>query len=469
MLTSTEQKIHFVGVGGSGMSGIAEILQSIGFHVSGSDTTVGNYTTHLQKIGVLVAFEHNAQNVHGKDLLVVSSAILNSNPEILEATKLNIPILHRSDMLFELMKQKETILIAGTHGKTTTTSIVAHIFEKLGLNPTAVIGGQVSNFKSNAVFGKGKFFIAEADESDGSFLRFIPNIAVITNIDKDHLEYYGDLNGVFNAFKTFVSQMSSSGTVCLCLDDANTAKLIPYIKSNIVTFGRNPKADITVANITTNGFETSFSPVIFQKIYPQVTLNLPGHYNISNALATFAIAHTLGLNIENAGHHLASFAGTLHRYTLIAKIKEHLIIDDYAHNPTKIETVLAGTKESFPDKKIVVVFQPHKYSRLQNQMSEFAKSFASADAVILTPVYAAGENPIEGISSESLAKEIHIYHPKAVELNIKTSENFDEAVELCIQYLNQNNCSNGIVFLVLGAGNISYAGHILKERLQCET
>ena len=469
MLSLPNKKIHFIGIGGSGMSGIAEIFHNLGFCVSGSDTHKGPYIARLQEIGIPISFLHAKQNICAKDVIVVSSAIKPSNPELKEAIKQNIPIFHRADMLIELMRLKTSILVAGTHGKTTTSSILSHVFEMIGLDPTAVIGGKVQNFGSNAKCGKGKYFIAEADESDGSFLRFHPQIAVVTNIDKDHLEYYGNLEEILSAFQKFVSHVISDGTVCLCLDNAHTSKLLPYIKANVLTYGLHPSADITAVDIETSGLQTTFMPVIFHKKYPKVSLKLPGKYNISNALASFAVAYALGLDIKKVGKSLQYFSGTLHRYTLLAQINEHLIIDDYAHNPTKIQTVLMGTKESFPKKKIVAVFQPHKYSRLQQQGLEFAQSFYDADHVILTPVYSAGEEPIEGINSTALANEIQKQHPLGLETQVKTSENFEEAVESCLEYLQSEPSPSGVVFLMLGAGNLASAGHILKERLRSET
>jgi len=469
MLSSIDQKIHFVGVGGSGMSGIAEVLRSLGYCVSGSDTKQGQTIERLQDIGVSIDFEHKAHNVHGKDLLVVSSAIKTTNPEILEAEKLHIPIWHRTDMLAELMRLKERIIVAGTHGKTTTSSILAHIFYHLGLDPTAIIGGKVHSFNSNATIGQSKYFIAEADESDGSFLRLIPNIAIITNIDKDHLEYYKNLEGVLEAFIKFVAKVPKTGTVCLCLDDPNTQKLLPYIKGKVLTYGIHENADITARNIVTNGFQTKFTPMIFGKLYPTFTFNLPGRYNISNALASLAVAHILNLDIPALDQAFASFKGTLHRYTHLASIKKHILVDDYAHNPKKIETVLLGTRESFPNKKILVVFEPHKYSRLKEQGEEFAKSFNNADYVVLAPVYPAGELPIPGATIEVLADRMSKYNSKHLENHVKTSENFDEAIEHCIKYLSADTSEEGTVTLILGAGNIASLGHTLKERLMFET
>lgn len=475
MLSSTSQKIHFVGVGGSGMSGIAEILSTMGFSVSGSDTKKGVITTRLQDMGVSVSFDHSSQNVHGKDLLVVSSAIQISNPEIIEAKNLNIPIVHRTDMLVELMRSKENIIVAGTHGKTTTTSILSHVLHCLGLDPTAVIGGQVHSFSSNAKFGQGKFFIAEADESDGSFLKLAPSAAIITNIDRDHLEYYGTLEEIYKAFEKFVAKVPEEGVVCGCIDDILTQKLLASIKGNVITYGLNSNALVTAKNICTNGFQTTFTPVIAGQEYPEVTIPMPGYYNVTNTLASFAIAYAFHLDISKIGEALSSFRGTLHRYTLLGTIGNHLIVDDYAHNPKKIETVLTGTKESFKDKNIVVIFQPHRYSRIKEQGDEFAKCFYYADHVILTPIYSAGEEPIEGATVDILANKIIEKSFENKSSYVQIANNFDHTIELCEEYLRRDPAvklsddrNNGTIFLTLGAGDISNLGHLLKERLSCE-
>lgn len=313
--------------------------------------------------------------------------------------------------------------------------------------------------------GLGNFFIAEADESDGSFLKMQPHIALITNIDKDHLEYYGSLEKIFHTFTKFIEEVPKDGIVCLCADDPVGLKLIPFIKSSIITYGINESASITAKNIKMNGLKTTFTPVVCGQEYPDVTLNLPGMYNVSNALGSFAVAYALSLDINKVCHAIQFFTGTLHRYTVLAEIGKNLIVDDYAHNPKKIETVLTGTRESFPDKKIVVMFQPHRYTRLKEQGEEFAKAFYHADKVIITPIYSASESPIEGITIENLA--IHMIdasfsgnHDK-----VETVENFEEGVDACLNYMNTYPSENGVVFLILGAGSISYAGHILKERL----
>lgn len=464
MLSQEKQKIHFVGVGGCGMSGIAEILHNLGFSVSGSDTKKGYTTNYLQNLGVDVSFSHDSQNVQGKDLLVVSSAINTSNPEIIAAKNLNIPVVHRVDMLAELMKLKENIVVSGTHGKTTTTSILSHVLYELGLEPSAVIGGKVHSFGSNAKFGRGKWFIAEADESDGSFLKLNPTIAVVTNIDRDHLEYYGNTENIVKAFEQFVLQVPSHGVVCICSDDARAAQLGHIAKARVLTYGLEPNADVTACHIRSEGFATTFTPVVNQRTYPDVTIALPGRYNIVNTLASFAVGYALGLDLEKIGKALSSFSGILHRYTLLAAVGKQLIIDDYAHNPKKIETVLTGTKESFSDKKIIAIFQPHRYSRVKEQCDEFAKCFSLADNVIITPIYSAGEAPIDGATVEMLAAKISEYSFNHSIGRVEIAKNFTHAAELC----HNHRDPYGTIFLTMGAGDVAKVGHLLHERLIIE-
>lgn len=464
MLSQEKQKIHFVGVGGCGMSGIAEILHNLGFSVSGSDTKENYTTNHLQNLGVSVSFSHDSHNVHDKDLLVVSSAINMSNPEIIAAQNLHIPIVHRVDMLAELMKSKENIVIAGTHGKTTTTSMLSHVLHEIGLEPSAVIGGKVQSFGSNAKFGRGKLFIAEADESDGSFLKLNTTIAVVTNIDRDHLEYYGNTENIVKAFEQFVMQVPTHGVVCICSDDLRASQLIQIANSRVVTYGLERNPCISARNIRPQGFATTFTPVVDGREYSDVTIALPGRYNVVNALVSFAVGYALNFDIEKIGHALSSFAGILHRYTLLATVGNHLIIDDYAHNPKKIETVLSGTKESFPGKKIVAIFQPHRYTRIKEQSDEFSKCFYQADTVIVTPIYSAGESCIDGVTVEILADKIRTYSFHNNRECVEIAKNFTHAAELCHNQITP--C--GTIFLLMGAGDVVKVGHLLHERLTFE-
>lgn len=383
---NTIKKIHFVGIGGAGMSGIAEVLVNLGYVVSGSDIKRSPITDKLENMGVHLKIGHSEENVDGCQVVVVSSAVGKHNPEILASQSQKIPVVHRSEMLAELMRMKYGIVVAGTHGKTTTTSILAEALHVAGLDPTAIIGGKINSFGSNAKLGKGDIFVAEADESDGSFLRLSPTIAVVTNIDRDHLDFYGNLEEIIKAFETFVNKIPFYGSVCLCLDDPIAQLLLLKIRRKVVTYGLRPDADVYASDIITRGFETQFTPVVFGEKYPSIVLHIPGVYNVVNALASFAVAATLNLDLHVICRAVSSFAGVLHRYTLLGEHRGVFVVDDYAHNPKKIQTVLKGTKESFPEKQIFALFQPHRYSRVKYQFEEFGAAFLNADYVIVTPI-----------------------------------------------------------------------------------
>jgi UDP-N-acetylmuramate--alanine ligase len=465
---NTIKNIHFIGIGGSGMSGIAEVLFHSGYHVSGSDIKQTPITDKLKNLGLKIHIGHASENIQEAQVVVVSSAINKHNPEIIEAQQKRVPIIHRSEMLAELMRLKQGIVVAGTHGKTTSTSILAHALHDAGLDPTVVIGGQLNTFDSSAKLGKGDFFVAEADESDGSFLRLSPTIAVITNIDKDHLDYYETLDEIIKAFESFLEKVPFYGAVCLCIDDPIVQLILPKVRRKVITFGLRKDADITAENIKMDGFKTTYNPSIFGKKYDEVTFNMPGLYNVSNSLATFAVSSVLGLNFNVISKSLSHFEGVLHRYSVIGHHNNNFIIDDYAHNPKKIETVLKGTKESFPDKQIIVIFQPHRYSRIKLQLEDFAKCFADADKLIITPIYSAGENPLPGINIEILAQQIKIESFHGDSNPIFIAENFDQAVSVACQNSTTQiaNKNNGCIILTLGAGDVKQVGPLILGKLR---
>ncbi|WP_186646394.1 UDP-N-acetylmuramate--L-alanine ligase [Fluviispira vulneris] len=462
------KRIHFVGIGGSGMSGIAEVLINSGYKISGSDIKKTAITEKLEGLGARIFIGHQADNITHSQVLVISSAINKHNPEIIEAQNLRIPIIHRSEMLAELMRMKYGVIVAGTHGKTTTTSILASSLHHAGLDPTVVIGGKLNSFGSNAKLGKGDLFVAEADESDGSFLRLTPTIAIITNIDKDHLDHYSNLDDIVKAFETFIDKVPFYGAVCACIDDPIVQMILPKIRRKIITYGLRQDADITAVDKLTDGMNTTFTPVIFGKYQPQVTIKMPGLYNLTNSLATFAVASLLELNMNVICKSISAFEGVQHRFSILAEINNILIVDDYAHNPKKIETVLKGTKESFPDKQIIAIFQPHRYSRLKYQMEDFAKCFVDADRVIVTPIYAAGESPLEGISKENIAHQIKINSFNNTPGTTYSVNSLEEASETAINILNHISPENGAIVITLGAGNVRQAGHMIMEKLSFE-
>lgn len=462
------KRVHFVGIGGSGMSGIAEVLLNSGYEVTGSDIKKSLITDKLEKMGALIYIGHKAENVKNSQVLVVSSAINKHNPEIIEAQNSRIPIIHRSEMLSELMRLKYGIIVAGTHGKTTTTSILASALHEIGLDPTVVIGGKINSFESNAKLGKGELFVAEADESDGSFLRLTPTIAVITNIDRDHLDHYENLEAIVKAFEKFIDKVPFYGAICACIDDPIVQLILPKIRRKLITYGLRQDADITAINKKTSGLITTYTPKIFGKEYSPVTLKMPGYYNLTNSLATFAVSAVLDLNINQIAESISKFSGVQHRFTIICEINNITVVDDYAHNPKKIETVLKGTKESFPDKDVIAIFQPHRYSRVKNQLEEFSTCFKDADYLIVTPIYAAGEHEIPGISTASICHQIKLNSFNNSPNSTFVAENLNDAVFKVQSILKHVDSKKGAVVLTLGAGDVRQAGYTLMEKLNLE-
>lgn len=461
------KRIHFVGIGGSGMCGIAEVLINSGYQVSGSDIKRSSITDKLLAMGAKIFIEHKAENIKNAQVLVISSAINKHNPEIIEAQNSRIPIIHRIEMLSELMRLKYGVIVAGTHGKTTSTSILASTLNDVGLDPTVIIGGKLNSFDSNAKLGKGDLFVAEADESDGSFLRLTPTIAVITSIDRDHLDHYDHLDDIVKAFEIFLDKVPFYGAVCACIDDPIVQLILPNIRRKLITYGLRQDADITAKEKVTNGKNTSFIPVVFGKQYPKVTLKMPGLYNITNSLATFSVASFLELDINKVCHSISKFDGVQHRFTILGEIDNLIIVDDYAHNPKKIETVLKGTKESFPKKQIIAIFQPHRYSRIKHQINEFSKSFIDADNVVITPIYAAGEQEIIGINNENIAHLIKLHSFNNSLNTVQIAENFSDAT-LKVYNLLKDIDHNGAVIITLGAGDVRQVGIMLMEKLEFE-
>lgn len=460
---SRELKIHFVGIGGIGMSGIAEVLLSMGFEVSGSDVRKTAVTDRLASLGAHIHVGHNKNNVTNVDVVVVSSAINNQNPELAEAAARKIPVVHRSEMLAELMRLKQGIAVSGTHGKTTTTSLLAASLIHAGVDPTCIIGGRLNSVGSNAQVGSSDFFVAEADESDGSFLRLSPTIAVVTNIDLDHMDHYPNFESIQNAFFSFLDKVPFYGSICACIDDLGVVQILPRLRKKIITYGFDMDADITAVHVRPDEFSMRFHPRIYGQTMPEVRLKMPGRYNVSNALASYAVASFLKLDLEKVSEAISSFEGVLHRFTILGESHGVTVVDDYAHNPKKIESVLDGVREAFSDRFICAVFQPHRYSRLSSLWNDFVKSFHSADAVIVTPVYAASETPIEGINAQAIAKAIQ--GPKVV----TPSESLADAANIAVHQLQKNKGKKGAVVITLGAGDISTVGTEVLKLLSKES
>ena len=449
------------------MSGIAEVLANLGYEVSGSDKAQSPITLRLESLGVKIFNGHCASHLRDSQVVVVSSAIPKDNPEIAEASRSRIPIVHRSEMLAELMRLKAGVLVAGTHGKTTTTSILSSVMTHLGFDPTIVIGGRLNSLHSSARLGKGDFFLAEADESDGSFLRLTPTIAVVTNIDNDHLDHYASLKEIIHAFETFIDKIPFYGGLCACIDDPLVRGILPNFHRRLVTYGLRPDADVTATNIVFAGHTTSFTPIVYGKELKRATLRMPGSYNIQNALASFAVASVIGtahpIELDSVSDALAKFEGVLHRFTVVARSEKVEIVDDYAHNPAKISSLLRGIRESFPKRKVCVLFQPHRFSRLQFMFEEFATAFAECDSVIVTPVYAAGEANNPQLTPETIAKAI------GAASNLKAvfaAQNLNEATRLAYDIVTQAAPSENVIIVTVGAGDIRNAGKALADLLQ---
>ena len=449
------KNIHFVGIGGSGMSGIAEVMHNLGFSVTGSDSGKSVIIDHLIDVGINIYPGHSEKNTMGVDVLVVSSAIKDTNPEIKSAKNKKIPIIPRAEMLSELMRFKKGVAIAGTHGKTTTTSMTAAILSKGNLDPTYVIGGRLNVINVNAKLGSGDLFIVEADESDASFLHLNPIDAVITNIDRDHLEtYQGDFERLKKTYVDFIHQTPFYGTVFLCLDDFEVKKIIPLIARPIITYGTNIDAQIQAVNITHHEEKMSFTVIdkYFRKTEFNVTINLPGIHYVNNSLAAIAIGLDNGVTVKNIQLALSEFKGVSRRYDVYKNIKvgtkEIMVIDDYGHHPTEIKAVIEATKKGFPGKEISLVFQPHRYSRTRDCLADFIETLKIPEKLFLFDIYSAGEKEIENISSSNILKDMSKKEAFYI-------ESFDVAKKII-----SNNISDKSILIVMGAGSI---GNFAKE------
>ena len=407
---------HFVGIGGIGMSGLAEILRTMEFDVSGSDLKPNDITRRLETMGVRVDVGHAAQNVEGADVVVYSSAIDDRNPEIQRARALEIPIIPRAEMLAELMRVKYCVLMAGSHGKTTTTSLVATVLRAAGLDPTVVVGGKVNALGSNARLGEGDLFVAEADESDGSFLKLTPTIGVITNIDAEHLDHYGTHEKVKEAFVQFANKIPFYGLAVLCMDHPHVQAIVPQISRRYVTYGVSRQADYRAKNIQFSGLSTHFEAYRRGESLGAFSVRMPGHHNVLNALSVIAVADELEVPFDVVREAIKSFHGVQRRFTVLGqpaitrdgKKGDVMIVDDYGHHPAEVEATLDAAQNGF-DRRVVVAFQPHRYTRTQSLFDDFTRAFNKADVLIVTDVYAAGEQPIAGATGEALAEAIRAH------------------------------------------------------------
>lgn len=450
--------IHFVGIGGIGMSGIAELLLNLGYKVSGSDLHDSAITRNLAKLGGAVYHGHKGEWIGGADVVVTSSAISENNPEVIAAREQFIPVIQRAEMLAELMRLKKFgIAIAGSHGKTSTTSMVAWLLARAGLDPTIVVGGKVDSLGGNAKLGQGDFLVAEADESDGSFLKLSPVLEVVTNIDLEHLDYYRDIDHIKDTFLQFINKIPFYGAAILCLDDENVADLLPLIGRRIITYGMSPQADVHGENIFFQDGRVHFTVKKGGTELGSLNLAPPGKHNVYNALAVICVGLELEIPFSVIAESLQTFAGVQRRMQKIGEIDGITIVDDYGHHPTEIKATLAAIKEAWPEKRLIVLFQPHRYTRTKALFREFQTCFRQADCLFMTEVYAASEEPIEGTNSRVLLEEIKRHGQR----NTHYMPQVGEMASLLIPHLQKND-----LVLTLGAGNIVRVGEKLLALLE---
>ncbi len=436
------------------MSGIAELLINLGYKVSGSDLQTSEITERLKNLGGIVFAGHSADQIKGADVVVTSSAVGRENPEVLAAESISVPVIPRAEMLAELMRLKYSVAIAGAHGKTTTTSMVASVLAQGGLDPTVVIGGKLKSIGSNAVLGKGDFIVAEADESDGSFLKFSPAIAVVTNIDREHLDYYQDLETIKAVFLDFIDRIPFYGLAVLCLDNESIQDLIPKIKKRYTTYGMNSQADFQIRDVEFEKRRSCFSVYRQGHKLGRFILNLPGIHNVYNATASIATGVELDIPVDAIQSALQTLEGVQRRLEIKGEVNGITVVDDYGHHPTEIKTTLQALEECWPENRKVIVFQPHRYTRTQTLFDDFTRSFYQSDVLLVLPIYAAGERTIEGVTGCKLCDGIKAHGHKEVF--------YSEGKEDAVVYL-KKNLKPGDVLLTLGAGDVWKVGmDILK-------
>jgi len=454
------RNVHFVGIGGAGMSGIAEVIADSGYQVSGSDLKASKVTRRLEGLGIEISIGHRAENVAVADVVVVSSAIAAENPELLAAREQRIPIVRRAEMLAELMRFRKGIAVAGTHGKTTTTSLLAGILAEAGMDPTFVIGGLVNAFGSNARLGQGEYLIAEADESDGSFLSLQPMMAVVTNIDNDHLEAYsGSFENLRQAFADFIHHLPFYGVAVLCIDNAEVRRLAKVVGRTVLTYGERQDADVRLENIQQQGSSMRFD-VCFpdQQKLSAVQLNLPGIHNVINAVGAMAVAWELGVAVDDMAVALKDFTGIDRRFCKVGELDissgQVSVYEDYAHHPSELAVTIAAARKGWPDRRLVLVFQPHRYTRTEELFDQFASVLASADVLVVTDVYPAGEAPIEGADARCLCRAIR---GRGLVDPVWIANVTDLGTQL------PGILENGDLVLLMGAGDIGSVAAELRE------
>ena len=449
-------QVHFVGIGGIGMSGIAEVLINLGYRVSGSDLKESETTRRLHRLGARLEIGHRAENLVSADVVVISSAVRRDNPEVLAAQARKIPVIPRAEMLAELMRLKYAVAVAGSHGKTTTTSMVATVMNAAGLDPTAVVGGKVNVLGSNAKLGKSDLMVVEADESDGSFVKLHPSIAVVTNIDPEHLDHHRSLEALQGAFVEFCNRVPFYGLNVLCLDHPNVQALLPAIEKRYVTYGSAHTADYRLEGIELQGFSTRFSAFRHDEPLGEFTVRMVGAHNALNALAVIAVAEEMEIPLPIVRESLAEFAGVQRRFTVRGEARGVMVVDDFGHHPAEVTATLAGARQAF-GRRLVVVFQPHRYTRTRDLLHEFTTAFNDADVLVMLGIYAASEEPIPGITGEALAEAVRRHGHK----DVTYVEKRTDAAAALLPRLRP-----GDLVLTLGAGDVTQVGPELLQLLE---
>ncbi len=445
--------IHIIGIGGAGLSGIAEILLSLNFQVSGSDLHHTETTERLADLGAKVYYGHATEQIGGADVVVMSPAVPLQNPEVISAKKRKIPVIRGAEMLAEIMQMKFSVAISGTHGKTTTTAMTAAVLEKL--DPTVVVGGKLVSLGSHARIGHGEMMVVEADEAYGSIEKFFPTIAVVTSIDADHLDYYNNVEEIGETFLKFINKIPFYGAAVLCLDQENIQQLIPRIEKRYVTYGIETRADLMAERLRADGPTSHYRVRANGEVLGKVHLKMPGDHNISNSLGAIAVGLELGVPFDQIRDALESFRGVHRRFEIIGQVNDIIVVDDYAHNPAKLKATFQAARESY-NRRIVAVFQPHRYQRVKHLAEEFSRSFYQTDVLIVTSIYGAGEAPVEGVTAQKLAGAIQAHgHRHVIYL---PDEN--EITETLMQIVRPND-----IVITVGAGDIWQVGRELLEKL----
>lgn len=454
------RRVHFVGIGGIGMSGIAEVLLNQGFGVSGSDLKASETTERLASMGAIICQGHAPENIAdgngAADVVVTSTAVRADNPEVVAAHERGIPVIPRAEMLAELMRMKDGVAVAGMHGKTSTTSLAAHLMGEAGLDPTVIIGGKVNQLGSNAKLGSGPFLVAEADESDGSFLKLSPTIAVVTNMDPEHLDYWkGGMDAIKEGFVAFLNRLPFYGLAILCLDNPHVQSILPQVTRRHVTYGLTAQAEYRATHIQLSGLTSMFMVHRRDQALGEVTLAMVGQHNVQNALAVVALADELEVPFETVQMAFSTFGGVQRRFTVKGDQGGVLVVDDYGHHPTEIGVTLTAARAAYPERRLVVVFQPHRYTRTRDLMEEFSRSFNDAELLVITDIYAASEEPIDGVSGEHLVEAIRKHGHRDVH-HVPRSGLVDAVVDVL---------KAGDLVLTLGAGDVTYTGEQMVKAL----